>query len=264
MTAVLYARLVERGEAEWGAPPPGSLPRARDRSRLERRHDRRRLRRRGRPPADLSRAAMEAAYDDDPAARRPSAPRRRRPRSRAPLAGPGASATRTSATSSSAPPSSGSPARRYEQALATHVLEPLGITSGGFGAPPAIRGPPRAHARAARRPARRQPADHGPGRPPAPHARRTGPASSRSSSPRAAASSRPPPSSGCSRRPGAAPAPRRLWASRARTRSGSLTRADATAARADARPSVVCNDREAAAASRWTAKLAAPPPVIVR
>jgi len=28
----------------------------------------------------------------------------------------------------------------YERALATHVLEPLGITSGGFGAPPAIRG----------------------------------------------------------------------------------------------------------------------------
>ena len=28
----------------------------------------------------------------------------------------------------------------YEQALATHVLEPLGIASGGFGAPPAIRG----------------------------------------------------------------------------------------------------------------------------
>ena len=108
MTAALYARLVERGEAEWGVPVTGLF-------------------------ADLGAdpgwraVTVDDLFVGESATRRPqplgdgagvrhlrplppSAPRSPPGRSRVSLAGPGASATRTSATSSSAPRSSGSPA----------------------------------------------------------------------------------------------------------------------------------------------------------
>ncbi len=47
MTAALYARLVERGEAEWGTPVAGAVRGPGGRARLARRDDRRPLRRRG-------------------------------------------------------------------------------------------------------------------------------------------------------------------------------------------------------------------------
>ncbi len=139
MTAALYARLVERGEAEWGAPVTTLFPDLEiDPGWSAVTIDDVFVGESGLQP-DLSRAAMEAAYDDVrplPAqrseataaalARAPRRPGRFR-YSNLGYVVIGAAIERIA----------GAP---YEQALATHVLEPLGITSGGFGAPPAIRG----------------------------------------------------------------------------------------------------------------------------
>ena len=139
MTAALYARLVERGEAEWGLPLTTLFPDLEiDPGWSAVTIDDVFVGEAGLQP-DLSRAAMEAAYDDLrplPAqrsevtalalARAPRRPGRFRD-SNLGYVVIGAAIERIA----------GAP---YEQALATHVLEPLGIASGGFGAPPAIRG----------------------------------------------------------------------------------------------------------------------------
>ena len=139
MTAALYARLVEDGEAEWGAPLTTLFPDLEiDPGWGAVTIDDVFVGESGLQP-DLSRAAMEAAYDDSrplPAqrsevtaaalARAPRRPGRFR-YSNLGYVVIGAAIERIVA----AP---------YEQALATHVLEPLGIASGGFGAPPGIRG----------------------------------------------------------------------------------------------------------------------------
>ena len=139
MTAALYARLVERGEAEWGAPIPALFPElAIDPGWSAVTIDDALAGAAG-FQSDLGRDAMAAAYDDArplplqravaAAAALARAPRRSR-RSRDSNLGYlviGAAIERIT----------GAP---YEQALTAHVLQPLGIASGGFGAPPSIRG----------------------------------------------------------------------------------------------------------------------------
>ena len=141
MTAVLYARLVERGDAAWGAPlsdlfpdlgdaiDPGWTGVTIDDVFVAQ----------GGLPANLSRSAMKEAYRDT----RPVADQRTQAAAAA-LARPprrpgrflysnlgyvviGAAIERIT----------GEP---FESALATHVLEPLGIVSGGFGPPPDLWG----------------------------------------------------------------------------------------------------------------------------
>ena len=139
MTAALYARLVERGEAEWGTPVAGLF------EDLEAERGWRAVTiddlfvGEAGMPANLSRSAMTAALDDDrplplqrteaTAAALARAPRRpgRFRYSNLGYIVIGAAIERIAGVA-------------YERALTTHVLEPLGITSGGFGAPPAIRG----------------------------------------------------------------------------------------------------------------------------
>ena len=139
ITAALYARLVERGDAEWGVPVAslfGDLEADRGWDAVT--IDDVFVGEGGLPP-DLGRAAMAAAYSDDRplreqrsevAAAALARPPRRPGRFRYSNLGYiviGAAIERIA----------GAP---YERALATHVLEPLGIASAGFGAPPAIRG----------------------------------------------------------------------------------------------------------------------------
>ena len=139
LTAALFARLVERGEAEWGARIPTLFPDLETDPGWSRvTVDDVFVGEAGLPP-DLSRSAMEAAYGDArplplqrseaTAAALASAPRRpgRFRYSNLGYIVIGAAIERIA----------GVP---YEQALKEHVLEPLGIASGGFGAPPAIRG----------------------------------------------------------------------------------------------------------------------------
>jgi D-alanyl-D-alanine carboxypeptidase len=139
ITAALYARLVERGEAEWGVPVATLFPDLEvDTGWMAVTIDDVFVGEAGLQP-NLSRAAMEAAYDDDrplPAqrsevtaaalARAPRRPGRFRYSNLGYIV-IGAAIERIAGAA-------------YEEALATHVLEPLGIASGGFGAPPAIRG----------------------------------------------------------------------------------------------------------------------------
>ena len=136
VTAVLYARLVERGDAEWGIPLPALFPDLADttdpgweaitiddvfvsQAGL---------------PANLTRAEMKAAFRDA----RPL-PQQRTSATAAALARPprrpgrflysnlgyiviGAAIERITGV-------------LFEAALTTHVLDPLGITSAGFGPP---------------------------------------------------------------------------------------------------------------------------------
>ena len=114
MTAALYARLVERGEAEWGAPVDRRCSHDLETDRrLARRDGRRPLRRRGRPARRTSAARRwRPAYDDTRPLAGPALRGRPRGRARArPSPARALPLLRTSATSSSAPPSSGSPAR---------------------------------------------------------------------------------------------------------------------------------------------------------
>ena len=139
MTAALYARLVERGEAEWGVPVPTLFPDVEvDPGWSALTIDDLFVGEAGLQP-NLSRAALSAAYGDTrpvrvqrsevvaaALARAPRRPGRFRYSNLGYIV-IGAAIERIA----------GAP---YEQALATHVLEPLAIDSGGFGAPPAIRG----------------------------------------------------------------------------------------------------------------------------
>jgi D-alanyl-D-alanine carboxypeptidase len=139
ITAALYARLVERGEAEWGVPVATLFPDLEtDPGWSAVTIDDVFVGEAGLPP-NLSRAAMVAAYDDTrplPAqrsevtaaalARAPRRPGRFRYSNLGYIV-IGAAIERITGEA-------------YEHALATHVLEPLGIASGGFGVPPAIRG----------------------------------------------------------------------------------------------------------------------------
>ena len=139
ITAALYARLVERGEAEWGVPVAALFPDLdSDPGWGAVTIDDVFVGEAGFQP-NLSRAAMVAAYEDDrplPLQRSEvtatalARPPRRPGRFRYSNLGYiviGAAIERIAGTD-------------YETALKTHVLEPLGITSGGFGAPPGIRG----------------------------------------------------------------------------------------------------------------------------
>lgn len=137
MTAALYARLVEQGHAEWGASLPSLFPdfaETIDAGWSAITIDDLFLCRSG-LPADLDRARLRSALTD------PEAPDRQR--------------TRTAAAALSRPPRrpgrfvysnlgytvAGAAIERitgtaFERALATELLEPLGIDSGGFGPPP--------------------------------------------------------------------------------------------------------------------------------
>ena len=139
MTAALYARLVERGDAEWRAPVARLFPDLETDSGWMRVTIDSLVVGEGGISPDLSRDAFAAAYADN----RPAELQRTEATAAALAAAPrrpgrfhdshlgyiviGAAIERIA----------GAP---YEQALRTHVLEPLGITSAGFGAPPAIRG----------------------------------------------------------------------------------------------------------------------------
>jgi D-alanyl-D-alanine carboxypeptidase len=139
MTAALYARLVERGEAAWGVPVAELFPDLEsDPGWGAATIDDVLVGEAGLPP-NLSRAGMVAAYADTrplplqrtdataaALARAPHRPGRFR-YSNVGYIVIGAAIERIAGTD-------------YERALTTHVLEPLGITSAGFGAPPAIRG----------------------------------------------------------------------------------------------------------------------------
>jgi CubicO group peptidase (beta-lactamase class C family) len=139
ITAALYARLVERGEAEWGVPVAALFPDLEaDRGWGDVTIDDLFVGEAGMPP-NLGRAEMVAAYADDrplpeqrsevaatALARAPRRPGRFRYSNLGYIV-IGAAVERITGMA-------------YEQALATHVLEPLGITTAGFGAPPAIRG----------------------------------------------------------------------------------------------------------------------------
>lgn len=141
MTAALYARLVERGEAEWDARLPDLFPDlagAIDSGWSTITIDDVLVSQAG-LPANLGRAEMAAAWRDT----RPLTEQR----------------TDASAAVLARPPRRpgrflysnlgyiviGAAIERiadgpFESALATHVLEPLGITSGGFGPPPMLWG----------------------------------------------------------------------------------------------------------------------------
>ena len=139
MTAALYARLVERGEAEWGTPVTALFDDLEaDRGWQAVTIDDLFVGEAG-MPANLSRSTMGSApHDTRPlplqrtevtAAALARAPRRpgRFRYSNLGYVVIGAAIERITGTT-------------YEDALTAHVLEPLGITSAGFGAPPAIRG----------------------------------------------------------------------------------------------------------------------------
>jgi len=140
ITAVLYARLVERGDAEWGAPLPALFPDLTDTDPAWRTvtidevfvHE-------GGLSANLDRKETVAAYQET----RPL-PEQRTAATAAALAVPphrrgdfvysnlgyiliGAAIERLT----------GVP---FESALATHVLEPCDVTSAGFGPPPDLWG----------------------------------------------------------------------------------------------------------------------------
>jgi CubicO group peptidase (beta-lactamase class C family) len=141
VTAVLYARLVERGEAEWGAPLTALFP---DLAGIaapgwsEVTIDDVFVSQAG-LPANLARAVMKAARHDA----RPLPEQR----------------TAVAAEALTRPPHrpgrfcysnlgyvvAGAAIERitglaFESALVTHVLEPLGLTSSGFGPPPELWG----------------------------------------------------------------------------------------------------------------------------
>jgi D-alanyl-D-alanine carboxypeptidase len=139
MTAALYARLVEQGEAEWGVPVARLFPDLETHPGWETVTIDGVFVGEGGLQPDLDRTALRAAYADT----RPLAVQRTEVTAEALAEAPhrpgrfrysnlgyiviGAAIERIT----------GVP---YEQALRIHVLEPLGITSAGFGAPPAIRG----------------------------------------------------------------------------------------------------------------------------
>lgn len=141
LTAALYARLVEEGRAEWGAHLLDLLPdlaKSIDRSWSDVTIDELLTCRSG-LPANPDRSAMHAAYDDaDPAVDQRSRS------ARAALAEPpdgrgtfrysnlgyviaGAAIDRISGST-------------YESALRTGILDPLGVTTAGFGPPPRLWG----------------------------------------------------------------------------------------------------------------------------
>lgn len=141
LTAALYARLAERGEARWGATIAELFPDLDgelDPAWSEVTIDELLLCRAGVGP-DLPRTAMEAAWDDERAAteQRTSAvqvalspapeERGRFTYSNLSYVVVGAAIDRLA----------GVP---YEQALVDHVLVPLGVESAGFGPPPRISG----------------------------------------------------------------------------------------------------------------------------
>jgi CubicO group peptidase (beta-lactamase class C family) len=141
IAAVLYARLVERGEAEWGAPLPALFPDlagAIDPGWDAITIDDVFVSQAG-LPANLGRDLMKAAYRDprpveeqrtDVAARALARPPRRPGRflySNLGYVVIGAAIERIAGL-------------RYESALSAHVLDPLGITSAGFGPPPDLWG----------------------------------------------------------------------------------------------------------------------------
>jgi CubicO group peptidase (beta-lactamase class C family) len=139
LTAALYARLVERGEAEWGARLPALFPDLGIDPRWSAVTVDDALAGAAGFQTDLSRDALAAAYDDArplplqrtaaaaaALARAPGRPGRSRD-SNFGYVVVGAAIERITGTP-------------YEHALVTHVLEPLGMASAGFGAPPAIRG----------------------------------------------------------------------------------------------------------------------------
>jgi CubicO group peptidase (beta-lactamase class C family) len=138
ITAALYARLVERGDSEWGAPLSSLFPDlagTMDSGWSAITIDDVFVSQAG-LPANLGRREMLAAWQDE----RPVTAQR----------------TEVAAAALRRPPRKpgrflysnlgyilvGAAIERitglpYESALASHVLEPLGITSGGFGPPPA-------------------------------------------------------------------------------------------------------------------------------
>ncbi len=139
MTAVLYARLVERGEAEWGARIPALFPELEIDPGWSAVTIDDALAGAAGLQTDLSRNAMAAAYDDARPLRVQRAVAAAAALARAPRR-PGRSRDSNLGyvvVGAAIERITGGP---YEQALTTHVLEPLGITSAGFGAPPAIRG----------------------------------------------------------------------------------------------------------------------------
>lgn len=141
ITAALYARLVERGDAEWGARLTDLLPDLAgelDQGWSAITIDDLFVSQAG-LPANLTRSEMLAAFGDA----RPPREQRTETAARALARAPrhpgrflysnlgyiviGAAIERITDLA-------------YESALATHVLEPLGITSGGFGPPPEVWG----------------------------------------------------------------------------------------------------------------------------
>ena len=139
MTAALYARLVEQGEAAWGTPVAQLFPDLDTHPGWERVTIDDLFVGEGGVPPNLDRKALAAAYADTrpPALQRTEA-------TAAVLAGaprrPGRfrySNLGYIVIGAAIERIAGAP---YEQALRAHVLEPLGISSAGFGAPPAIRG----------------------------------------------------------------------------------------------------------------------------
>ncbi len=140
MTGALYARLVEAGEAEWGAPLTALLP---DLSGIDRGWSAvtidQVLACVAGLPANLTRAELAAGWRDE----RPLTEQR----------------TEIAGATMSAPPAAPGrfvysnlgyivagavierlTGRPFEEALVTHVLRPLGITTAGFGAPPRLVG----------------------------------------------------------------------------------------------------------------------------
>lgn len=139
ITAALYARLVERGDAEWGARLPELFPDlAVDPGWGRVTIDEVFVSRAG-FPANLTRAEMLAGWRDE----RPLTKQRSETAAAALARAPrrpgrfvysnlgyiviGAAIERITGLA-------------YESALAAHVLEPLGISSGGFGPPPDLWG----------------------------------------------------------------------------------------------------------------------------
>lgn len=139
VTAVLYARLVERGDARWEAPLPGLFPDlAVDRGWADVTIEQVLLHRAG-LPANLDGATFAAAYTDP----RPDDAQR----TAAVAAALGRAPDRVGAFrySNLGYVVAGAAVERLtgmhiEQALREHVLEPLRITSAGWGAPSGLSG----------------------------------------------------------------------------------------------------------------------------
>lgn len=141
MTAALYARLVDAGRAEWGARLPDLFPDVADRidtgwSSIT--IDDLFLCRSG-LPADLDRAELRAALSD------PEAPDVQRTRSAASALSRPPRRPGTFVYSNLGYTIAGAAIERitgmpFERALVTELLEPLGITSAGFGPPPDLWG----------------------------------------------------------------------------------------------------------------------------